>query len=512
VTGTTAFSRLARPAVRVVAMLAAAALGVPTAHAQVPNWPAEAPPRPLQAREVNFPPYEIRTLPNGLRVVVVMHDEQPILTLRMLVRAGSAFDPKGKEGLAAMAATLLDQGTTTRSAGQIADTIDSIGGGLGTGAGADLSFANVLVMTDSFRFGLELLSDVIRNPAFSQEELDRQRQQAMSGLQVSYQDPDYVANLVFDRLVYGFHPYGLPNSGTPSSLQGLTTADLRAFHRRYFHPNNAILAIVGDTTADEAFAAAEAVFGGWPRHEVDLPVVADPPPPTRRLVIVNKPDAVQTEVRVGHIGIQRNHPDYFAMDLATKILGGEGSNRLHRVLRSERGLTYGAEADMTALKLAGDIQAETDTRTETTAEVLRLIVDEFARLQRERVSPRELGDAQAYLAGSFPLKIETPDAIAAQVLNVLFYELPVSEIPNYRERVNAITPDDIQRVSRQYLLPDRLSVVLVGNAAAFADQLAGLGFDTYEQVDLHELDLTTADFRRAPGAAAGTGAPARSEP
>jgi zinc protease len=129
------------------------------------------------------------------------------------------------------------------------------------------------------------------------------------------------------------------------------------------------------------------------------------------------------------------------------------------------------------------------------------------------VSPRELGDAQAYLAGSFPLKIETPDAIAAQVLNVLFYELPVSEIPNYRERVNAITPDDIQRVSRQYLLPDRLSVVLVGNAAAFADQLAGLGFDTYEQVDLHELDLTTADFRRAPRAGAGTaGAPTRIEP
>jgi zinc protease len=476
--------------------------------AQVPNWPAEAPPRPLPAREVQFPPYEIRTLANGLQIVVVLHDEMPILTLRMLVRAGSVYDPRGREGLASMAAVLLDQGTTTRSAGEIADTIDSIGGALGAGAGADLTFANVLVMKDSFRFGLDLLSDVVRNPAFSQEELERQRQQALSGLQVSYQDPDSVANLVFDRLVYGFHPYGLPNTGTPASLQGIATDDLRAYHQRYFHPNNAILAIVGDTTADEAFAAAEEVFGPWPRREVELPVIPDPPSPTRRVVIVNKPDAVQTEVRVGHVAIPRHHPDYLAMDLAVKILGGEGSNRLHRVLRSERGLTYGAEAEMSALKRAGDISAETDTRTETTAEVLRLIVEEFSRLQRDRVSPRELGDAQAYLAGNFPLTIETPDAIAAQVLNVLFYELPVSEIASYRERVNAITPDDIQRVAKQYLRPDRLSVVLVGNASAFKGQLAGLGFDTFEQIELHELDLTSADFRRPSNT---RGVPSRSD-
>jgi zinc protease len=180
-----------------------------------------------------------------------------------------------------------------------------------------------------------------------------------------------------------------------------------------------------------------------------------------------------------------------------KILGGEGSNRLQRVLRSERGLTYGAEASMQSLKQGGDFMADTDTRTETTAEVLRVIVDEFQKLQRERVHERELADAQAYLAGSFPLTIETPDAIAAQVLNVLFYGLPLSEIESYRERVNAITVDDIQRVARQYLRPDRLSVVLVGNAAAFTDTLKGVGFSTFEVVDLLDLDLTAADFRRA---------------
>ncbi len=221
-------------------------------------------------------------------------------------------------------------------------------------------------------------------------------------------------------------------------------------------------------TADEAFDGAARAFGAWERKAVEPVIVTDPPEPTRRLVIVNKPDAVQTEIRVGHLAIPRKHPDFTAMDLAIKILGGEGSNRIQRVLRSERGLTYGASADIQALKRTGDIAAETDTRSETTVEALRVIVDEFSRLQRERVNQRELADAQAYLAGSFPLTIETPDAIAAQVLNALFYELPLSDLETYRERVNAVTPEDIQRVARQYIKPDRLSVVLVGDARAFA--------------------------------------------
>jgi zinc protease len=478
----------------------------PTAAAQVKDWPSENPPGPLAARDVKFPPYEIRTLPNGMRVVAVMHHEQPVVTLRLLLQAGSLCDAPGKSGVAALAAALLDQGTTTRSAEQIADTIDSIGGGLATGAGSDLSFANVVVMKDSLALGFDLLSDVARNPAFKQEEIDRQRQQAVSGLKVSFEDPDFVASVVFDRLVYGFHPYGMPGSGTPESLQAITPADLHAYHERYFAPNNAILAVVGDVTAEEAFAGAARVFGNWAKRDVPPVQAAEQPVPTRRLVVVNKPDAVQTEIRVGHLGIQREHNDYLAVDLAMKILGGEGSNRLQRVLRSERGLTYGAEASMQSLKQGGDFMADTDTRTETTAEVLRLIVDEFQRLQRERVNERELADAQAYLAGSFPLTIETPDAIAAQVLNVLFYRLPLSEIESYRERVNAITVDDIQRVARQYLRPDRLSVVLVGNATAFTGSLKGVGFTAFEVVNLADLDLTAADFRRVPRAARSTAA------
>ena len=161
-----------------------------------------------------------------------------------------------------------------------------------------------------------------------------------------------------------------------------------------------------------------------------------------------------------------------AVNLAIRILGGEGSNRLHQVLRTERGLTYGAQANMDTLKETGDFEAETNTRSEATGEVLRLIVDEFWRLQRERVGERELDGAKAYLTGSFPLTIETPESIAMQVVNALFYGLPLDQLQTFRDRVNAVTPDDVQRVAKLYLRPDRLSVVLVGNAKAFAPQLA----------------------------------------
>jgi zinc protease len=482
-------------------------LGPAVAAGQVASWPSEQPPRPLQAREVNFPPYEIKTLPNGLQVVVVQHHEQPVVSLRLLVRAGAAQDPPGKQGAAVLAAALLDQGAGSRSAAAIADAIDTIGGGLSTGAGSDLTVADVLVMKDSLAFGFELLADVVRRPSFDPQELERQRQQALSGLRVNYEDPDYVASLVFDRLVYGFHPYGLPNSGTPESLAGITAEDLRAFHASWFVPNNALLGVVGDVSTAEAMAAVEKAFGDWKRADLPSATQTPPPAPTRRVLVVNKPDAVQTEVRVGHLALPRTHPDFLAFDLALKILGGEGANRLHQVLRSDRGLTYGASADLTGLRESGDFAADTDTRSDATAEVLRLIVDEVARLQREPVSQRELRGAQDYLAGKFPRTIETPGAIATQVLDVLFYGLPLEDIESYRDRVNAITPADIQRVAKQYLHPDRLSVVLVGNAAAFTSQLAGVGFDRYEQVELPQLDLSSVTFQRRvrPAAAARPG-------
>jgi zinc protease len=432
----------------------------------------------------------------------------------MIVRAGGALDPKGKNGMAELAASLLTQGAGDKSANELNDTIDFIGGAMGAGAGTDLSFVNAVVMKDSFETGLRLLSDVARRPTFAAQEIERQRQQMLSSLQVSFEDPGFVADAVFRRLVYGFHPYGMPQSGTPQTLAAITRDDLVAFHRRNFVPNNAILAVVGDVTDQEAFDAVRKVFGDWERRDVPADTFIAPPEPTRRVILINKPDAVQTEVRVGHIGVRRNHSDYMAVNLAIRILGGEGANRLHQVLRTERGLTYGASADMDTLKESGAFRASTNTRSEATGEVLRLMVDEFWRLQRERVSERELSDAKAYLTGNFPLTIETPDAIATQVLNVLFYGLPVEELDSFRQRVNAVSVDEVERVARSYLKPDRLSIVLVGNTAAFESQLRRIGFGAYETIDMGNLDLTAADFKRPArvgrtGGAGGPGTPRR---
>jgi zinc protease len=464
--------------------------------AQVTSWPSEAPPRPLPARPVSFPPYELRTLPNGMQVIVVMHHEQPEVTMRLLVRAGAAYDPPGKGGTASLVASLLDQGTAARGARETADAIDSIGGALDAGAGSDVTSATVLVMKDSFDIGMDMLADVIRRPAFAPDEIARQRKQTIQSLGVSLEDPDFIARAVLNRLIYGFHPYGFPDSGMPETIEKITREDLLEFHRRYFAPNNSILAIVGDVTADEALAAATRVFGDWPRQTVQPPPLPEPPRPTRRIVVVDKPDSVQTAVRVGQLAIPRKTPDYMSMDQAVRILGGEGSNRLFRVLRSERGLTYSASADLNPMLLAGDITAETDTRTEATGEAVRVIVDEFTRLQRERIGEAELAGAQAYMTGSFPLTIETPGAIARQVVNAVFYDLSLDELRTYRQRANAVTPDDVLRVARAYIQPDRLSMVMVGDAARFKDQLGAAGFGSYELIPLSALDLAAADLKR----------------
>ena len=484
--------------------LAALALGlsVPVqAQAQARNWPSERPPRPIASRDVKFPPYAVKTLANGLQVIAVSHHEQPAVSIRLLVRAGAAQDPADKPGVAALAATLLDQGTTTKSAEQIANAIDSIGGAMGTGAGSDLSFVNAVVMKDSLNFALDLVADLTLNPAFATEEIERQKQQSLSGMKVSYEDPEFLANIVFDRLVYGFHPYGRPQAGTPQTVAAITRQDLIGFHKKWFGANNAILAIVGDVTADEAFTGAERAFGKWGKADVETAKPVDPPPPTRRVIVIDKPGSVQTEIRAGNIGIPRKHDDFMALDLASKVLGGEGANRLHRVLRSERGLTYGAAADFNALKQSGDIVAQTNTRSETTGETLRLLVDEIWRIQRDRVGDRELEGAQEYLTGSFPLTIETPSQIALQILNAVFFGLNMSDLQTYRERVNAVRVEDVQRVARTYLHPDRLTIVLVGDASAFVKQLPGAGFDKFEVIPASELDLSTADLRRRPAAA-----------
>jgi zinc protease len=460
------------------------------------SWPSEGPPPPLPSRSVDFPAYQLRTLPNGLQVLVIPHHEQPSVSFRMIVKAGAVQEPANRPGVASFVAALLNQGTASKSASESADTIDSAGGLLGVGSGNELTYVQGAVVKDQTDLALALMSDIVRNPAFPEQEITLQKQQAMSSLQVGYDDPEYLANAAFNRVVFGAHPYGRPGQGTRETIGLITRADLAAFHRTWFVPNNALMAVVGDLTADQLFAAVERAFGDWERRDVPATTAAPPPAPARRVIVIDRPGSAQTEIRAGHLSIERTHPDYIPFDLAIRILGGEGANRLFGVLRSDRGLTYGASADLNTFRTAGVVVAETDTRTSATGESLRLMVDEFGRLQRESVHPAELRGAQDFMAGNFPLTIETSSAIAEQVLVRLFYGQDLAEIETYLDRVGKVTPADIQRVARQLLKPDALTIVLVGDAATFVNQLRSVGFTEYERIPVSQLDLDSPTLRR----------------
>jgi zinc protease len=475
-----------------VAFMAAPA----AADAQSLDWPLSRPPLALPARPIAFPPYQLKTLDNGLQVLVIPQHEEPSVSFRLIVRAGAAEDPAERPGVADVVASLLDQGTTSRSAEAIANMVESAGGMLSVGAGEELSYISVGVVRDRFDQLMDLVSEIVQHPAFAPAEISRQLQNATSGMQVSYDDPEYIAGAVFNRVVYGTHPYGRPGSGTPESLPHVTRDALVAFHKTWFVPNNALLAIVGDLSADDAFAAANRAFGGWAKHGVPTVDAATPPPPSRRVVVIDKPGAVQTEIRVGQVTLARTSPDYLTLDLAMRVLGGEGANRLFGVLRTDRALTYGASAELQTFKQAGAFVAQTNTRSAETGQALRLMVDEVAKLARDRIDIAELHGVQDYVSGSFPLSIETPSAIALQVLNQLFYGLDLKDLETHRERVNNVTTSDILRVAAEYLLPDRLTIVLVGDASQFIDQLQAMGFPEYERIPLSQLDLLAPDLKK----------------
>src|SRR6266545_2260786 len=276
---------------------------------------------PVQpAREIHFPAFEEKTLANGLRVVVIEQHETPSVTIEMLVRAGKAFTPSTKAGLPSATAQLLHEGTTTRSAQQIAQAIDSIGGSLDTYGSWDSAGAVLQVTSDQLDLGLDLFSDVILHPSFPAEELERWQRQSLNNLQVQQEDPAYLADSAFQRAVYADHPYGLPEDGTPESVRAITRDDLVAFHREHYLPNEAILAVVGDVKA--AAASGD-------KH---------------RIVVIDMPDAVQSEIRVGQIGVAFTDPDYFAAEVYSSVLGGGPSARLYQEVRNKRGLSYGASS------------------------------------------------------------------------------------------------------------------------------------------------------------------------
>lgn len=454
-----------------------------------------------EAREVHFPAFEQKVLGNGLRVVVIEHRETPAVTVQMLFRAGKAFDPAAKAGLAGATASLLREGTATRSAQQIAQAIDSVGGSLETYGSMDSASASLEVTSDQLDPGLDLLADVVLRPSFPAEELERWRRQALNTLQVQMEDAGYLADASFARAVFSGHPYGLPEEGTPESVRGLTREDLVAFHREHYVPNQTIVAVVGDVKAGDTFARVERAFGAWARgKEQEIPKVETPRRDKPRIVVVDMADAVQSEIRVGQIGIAFTDPDFFVADVYNAILGGGSSSRLYREIRAKRGLSYGAGSYFVKAVQPGYFQASTFTKTESTVQALEVMLETMRTLEEAPVPAEELEGRKTYLSGVFPLQIETPQGIAAKVLDALKYGLGREFIESYRGRIDAVTSEQVQSFAGRRVHPESALIVVVGNASAFLPDLQKkLG--TVEVIPYQELDLLRADLRR-PGKAA----------
>ncbi|HUK54585.1 MAG TPA: insulinase family protein [Candidatus Binatia bacterium] len=443
---------------------------------------------------------------------MISRARQPVVTVDLLIpNAGAFFDPPGKPGVAALVAALLPEGTRRRSAREIAEAIDFVGGSLSTTAESDATSVVVTVVKRDFPLAMDLLSDIVLHPALSAEELERKRRQALSNLEVGYADAAYLAQVTAARALFGLHPYGLPEDGTPESLRAIRRDDLVEFQKSRFVPQGALLAISGDVTPEEAFAAAEKFFGAWAGVPPAFTAPAIPEPPAGlRFVLVDKPDAVQTQIRISRIAVQRNSSDYLPLYVANRVFGGGFNSRLNTRIRQKEGLTYGATSQLASRARAGSLLAGLATRTDTTLESLRLLLDLLAQMGSGVVAPQELRFAQDYLVGSFPMQSETPEQIAGRVLALSLYGLPAGYYQTYRENIQAVTTAQLKTLVPRYFGASNLSIVLVGNLAAFRGPLKQAYPDAqYEEVPAADLDLLAADLHRKPSSdAPDSGVPA----
>jgi zinc protease len=472
-------SRLIFPA----ALFVLAALPPLVARDHPPDVP---PPKP-----VVLPMPTVEVLPNGLKVVVIERHALPVLTLRLVVKAGAESDPAQFPGAAGLVAGLLDEGTAHRTAQQIAQAIDDVGGTMDTGSDWDNSFGQVSVLTDHSELAFDLLADIIIHPAFAPAEVERIRKQALSALEIMRQDPAYLADAVFSRVELGGTAYGHPADGTIESVRKVSARELRDFHARYYLPSNAILAVVGDIKPEEAFRQARKFFGDWPSPAKIVSPKSDPAGEAavtkpgasslslesalRQVVVIDKPDAVQTEIRIGNLGIPRDGLDYYSLTVANQILGGPSTNRLFKALRSQRGLTYGASSDLICLATAGIWRAKTSTRTSETMKSVQLVLEQMKHLRDHAISSWELEATKSYLTGHMALDFETSEGIAEHVLDLLIHNLPLDYWNRFPERIQGLTTEQVWNATREHLDPDRALIVLVGSAAGFEKDLKKLG-------------------------------------
>lgn len=431
-----------------------------------------------QVLKVKLPRAEEAKLANGLQVVLLRSTKVPTFNMQMVVLSGGLSDPADYRGLASFTASLLREGTKGRASKEIAEQVDALGATLGANSGFSAMTTNVSAggLVENFDQTLELFADVIRNPTFPQAEVDRYRNRTLSQLQLQRSFPQFLAQEQFNRAIYGTsHPASIV-SPPAESLKKLSTKDLAEFHAKYYRPNNAILAIVGDLTMKEIMPKLEKAFGTWEKG--DVPATTIPAAPAQgeaKIYLIDRPGSVQTVLQLGTLGIERTSPDYFAVLLADRVLGGGPSGRLFLNLREDKGYTYGAYSGFGGSKFRGTWTSSSEVRTDVTEGAMKEFMYELKRMRDEKVGAEELENAKRAIVGSFALSLEQPQALLQNIITQKLYNLPVDYWDTYPQKVDAITADDVQRVAKKYIDLGHLQVVAVGDASKARDVLSKYG-------------------------------------
>lgn len=466
-----------------------------SAFAQAPQ---ATPPPPQAPRSVTIPKPVEKTLANGLRVIVVQRSETPLATAQLVIKNGGEVDPADMAGVADMTASLLTRGTTTKSATQIAEAIEALGGTLNSGASWDASSVTTNVLSSRIGPALEIVSDVVRNPGFKEEEIERLRRQSLNGLRNAFGTPSQIARFAAGRVVFRDSPYGHPLSGTPESLPRIKRDDIVHIHQTFYRPDNAILVIGGDMTPETGFTLAEKYFGSWQNPSGNLPnlQIVSPASDTnnRRIIVVDMPAAGQAYVLAARSAINRDNPNYFPGIVSNAVLSGY-SGRLNWEIRVKRGLSYGASSSLDMRRSAGAFIATASTKNESGAEVSALTLGEISKLAADGVAQTELTPRQASLIGGFARQLETTSGLVGQVGSLAVYGINFDQLNQFVSRVQAIKPEDVKTFAANTLNTDSTSLIVVGDAKKFLPDLQKQ-FPQLEVIPIDQLDLNSASLKK----------------
>jgi zinc protease len=434
-------------------------------------------PEPLKTPQLQLPQIQKARLANGLNVWLVEHHELPTVAFNLVLQAGADHDPADKPGIASMTADVLDEGTATRDALQIADELEFIGASLGSRSDLDGSFLTLNTIRKHLDKALAVYADVIVHPTFPAKDFERLRKQRQTSLMQQKDRPPAIASTAFNHLLYGDgHPYGRDAAGTEKSLAAMTRDDLVAFYTTYYRPNNATLIIVGDVTLGDVTAPLEKLLAEWKPGSIPTMAMAHVSPiRARKLYLIDKPGAAQSEIRIGFPAVARNTPDFFAINLMNRDLGGQFSSRLNLNLREKHGFTYGARSSFSFGKLPGPFVAAAGVVTAKTDSSLQEFKYEIDRMGKEGMTADQLRFVKKGYVGGFAMTFETPAQIAGALQNIILYNLPETYYATYLQNIDKVTLDDVNTVAKKYMNTEHMAFVVVGDLKVVREGSEKLG-------------------------------------